>query len=171
VAGDGTGNGHGLASLLVNACVGVGEPEGQQRIVLQGLHPSVPQTAGKSSRHGRARARRTAPTSPYTFCMSETTIRVDSRVRDQLRALAEEDHTTLGSLLGCLAEREQYQREMRRANETMERMAREDPDAWRDYRDELNAFEEGTGTDGLGDATTEWPEYNEAARRAAARPR
>ena len=34
---------------------------------------------------------------------------------------------TLGDLIGRLAEREQYQREMRRANEVMDRMRREDP--------------------------------------------
>ena len=44
--------------------------------------------------------------------MSDTTIRLDSAVRDKLRALADEDHVTLGDLLSRLAEREQYQREM-----------------------------------------------------------
>ena len=63
----------------------------------------------------------------YANCMSDTTIRLDSAVRDKLRALADEDHVTLGDLLARLAEREQYQREMRRANEVMERMQREDP--------------------------------------------
>ena len=59
--------------------------------------------------------------------MSDTTIRVDSAVRDKLRALADEDHVTLGDLLSRLAEREQYQREMRRANEVMDRMRAETP--------------------------------------------
>jgi len=31
--------------------------------------------------------------------MSDTTIRLDSAVRDKLRALADEDHITLGDLL------------------------------------------------------------------------
>jgi hypothetical protein len=96
--------------------------------------------------------------------MSETTIRVDSRVRDQLRALAEEDHTTLGSLLKRLAEREQYQREMRRANELMRVMERETPDEWHEYVDELSTVGEGTSADGLSDAAAEWPEYNGGAR-------
>jgi len=56
--------------------------------------------------------------------MSDTTIRLDSAVRDKLRALADEEHVTLGDLLGRLAEREQYQREMRRANDVMHRMQR-----------------------------------------------
>jgi hypothetical protein len=93
--------------------------------------------------------------------MSDTTIRLDSIVRDKLRALADEDHVTLGDLLARLAEREQYQREMRRANEVMERMEREDPRAWQDYLSELRGFEGGTVRDGLSDAAAEWPEYNE----------
>jgi hypothetical protein len=96
--------------------------------------------------------------------MSDTTIRVDSVVRDKLRALAEEDHTTLGDLLERLAEREQYQREMRRANELMERMEHAEPDAWREYLDELHAFEQGTAADGVGDPATEWPEFTEEAK-------
>ena len=59
--------------------------------------------------------------------MSDTTIRLDVAVRDKLRALADEDHVTLGDLLSRLAEREQYQRDMRRANEVMDRMRGEDP--------------------------------------------
>jgi hypothetical protein len=98
--------------------------------------------------------------------MSDTTIRLDSAVRDKLRALADEDHVTLGDLLARLAEREQYQREMRRANEVMERMEREDPQGWQDYLSELRGFEGGTMRDGLSDATAEWPEFNEGTGRA-----
>ena len=97
----------------------------------------------------------------YAGCMSDTTIRLDSAVRDKLRALADEDHVTLGDLLARLVEREQYQREMRRANAVMERMEREDPQAWQDYLSELRGFEGGTIRDGLSDAATEWAEYNE----------
>jgi hypothetical protein len=91
--------------------------------------------------------------------MSDTTIRLDAAVRDKLRALAEEDHVTLGDLLARLAEREQYQREMRRANEVMERMRREDAGAWNEYVAEVATFEAGTMTDGLGNAAAEWPEF------------
>jgi len=97
----------------------------------------------------------------YAGRMSDTTIRLDTAVRDKLRALADEDHVTLGDLLSQLAEREQYQREMRRANEVMERMQREDPQAWQDYRSELRGFEDGSARDGLPGAAAEWPEYNE----------
>jgi hypothetical protein len=92
--------------------------------------------------------------------MSETTIRVDSTVRDKLRALADEDHVTLGDLLSRLAEREQYQRDMRRANEVMDRMQREDRAAWEEYVSELRTFEVGTTSDGLAPAASDWPEYN-----------
>jgi predicted transcriptional regulator len=95
--------------------------------------------------------------------MSDTTIRLDSTVRDKLRALADEDHVTLGDLLARLAEREQYQREMRRANAVMESMEREDPQAWQDYLSELRGFEGGAIRDGLSDGAAEWPEYNEGA--------
>ena len=73
--------------------------------------------------------------------MSDTTIRLDSAVRDKLRALADDEHITLGDLLGRLADREQYQREMRRANDVMHRMQREDPLAWQEYLAELRTFE------------------------------
>jgi hypothetical protein len=102
--------------------------------------------------------------------MSETTIRLDSTVRDKLRALAEEDHVTLGDLLSRLAEREQYQPEMRRANEVMDRMRREDPAAWQEYVSELRTFEAGTTRDGLTAAASDWPEYNDAGSEKSALP-
>ena len=100
--------------------------------------------------------------------MSETTIRLDSAVRDKLRALADEDHVTLGDLLSRLAEREQYQRDMRRANEVMDRMRREDPAAWQEYVSELRSFEAGTARDGLTAAASDWPEYNDAGSEKSA---
>jgi hypothetical protein len=102
--------------------------------------------------------------------MSETTIRVDSTVRDKLRVLADEDHVTLGDLLSRLAEREQYQRDMRRANEVMDRMQREDPAAWQEYVTELRTFEAGAARDGLTAAGSEWPEYNDAGNVTSALP-
>ncbi|MGH3276085.1 MAG: hypothetical protein ACRDNZ_17385 [Streptosporangiaceae bacterium] len=94
--------------------------------------------------------------------MTDTTIRLDSAVRDKLRALANEDHLTLGDLLGRLAEREVYQRDMRRANEVMDRMRRENPEGWQEYLSEFQVFSEGTAGDGLGAAAAEWPEYNDS---------
>jgi len=106
----------------------------------------------------------------YAYCMSDTTIRLDSAVRDKLRALADEDQVTLGDLLSRLAEREQYQRDMRRANEVMDRMRREDPAAWQEYLSELHAFEAGTTRDGLTAAASDWPEYNDAGGSTGALP-
>jgi hypothetical protein len=98
--------------------------------------------------------------------MSDTTIRLDSAVRDKLRALADEDHIALGELLGRLAEREQYQREMRRANDLMDTMRHEDPAAWQEYRSELDAFDIGTARDGIAAGAAEWPEYNDVTEGA-----
>ena len=72
--------------------------------------------------------------------MSDTTIKSDNTAREKLRALASEDHVTLRLLLARLAEREQYQREMGRANEVMERMQRDDPQARQDYLSELGGL-------------------------------
>ena len=98
--------------------------------------------------------------------MTDTTIRLDTAVRDKLRALADEDHVTLGDLLSRLAEREQYQREMRRANEVMDRMRREDSVAWRQYLSELHDIDAGTARDGLTAAESDWPEYNDEGGKA-----
>jgi hypothetical protein len=102
--------------------------------------------------------------------MSETTIRVDSVVRDKLRALADEDHLTLGDLLSRMAEREQYQRDMRRANVVMDEMQREDPPAWQEYVSELRSFEAGTARDGLATAASDWPEFNDGGSETGAVP-
>ena len=102
--------------------------------------------------------------------MSETTIRVDSAVRDKLRALADEDHLTLGDLLSRMAERERYQRDMDRANEVMDDMQREDPEAWQQYVSELRSFEAGTTQDGLAAAAADWPEFNDGGSETGAVP-
>ena len=89
-------------------------------------------------------------------------------VRDKLRALADEDHVTLGDLLNRMAERERYQREMRRANQVMDQMQREDPEAWQEYLSELRSFEDATIGDGLADAASDWPEYNDDGNKTDA---
>lgn len=102
--------------------------------------------------------------------MGETTIRLDGAVRDKLRVLADEDHVTLGELLSRLAEREQYQRDMRRANGVMDRMRHEDPAGWQEYVREQHAFEAGTTRDGLTAAASDWPEYNDAGSEKSVLP-
>jgi hypothetical protein len=99
--------------------------------------------------------------------MSDTTIRLDGAVRDKLRALADEDHVTLGDLLARLADRERYQRDMLRANEIMDQMSRSDPAAWQEYLGELSEFELGTASDGLAPAAVEWPEFAEPAEQTS----
>jgi hypothetical protein len=60
-----------------------------------------------------------------------------------------------------MAEREAYQRDLQRANEIMDQMWREDPDAWQDYIAELRSFDTGTSGDALIAAARDWPEYND----------
>ena len=59
---------------------------------------------------------------------------------------------------------------MRRANEVMDRMQREDSAAWHEYVSELHAFEAGTARDGLTEAAADWPEYNDAGSVTRALP-
>jgi hypothetical protein len=68
---------------------------------------------------------------------------------------------TLGDLLNQLAEREQYQREMRRADDAMERMRREDAVAWAQYLSELHTFDAGTTRDRLTAPGPGRPECND----------
>jgi hypothetical protein len=49
----------------------------------------------------------------------------------------------------------QYQRDMLRANEVMDRMQHEDPAAWQDYVADLCGFEVGTARDGLATAASD----------------
>jgi hypothetical protein len=91
-------------------------------------------------------------------------------VRDRLRVLADEDNVTLGHLRSRLAEREQYQRDMRRANEVMDQMQREDPAAWPEYVTDLRAFEAGTARDGLTAGASDWPEFNDGGSETSAVP-
>ena len=69
-----------------------------------------------------------------------------------------------------LAEREQYQRDMRRANEVMDRMQREDPEAWQEYVTDLRVFEAGTARDGLTAGAPDWPEFNDGGSQTSAVP-
>ena len=72
-----------------------------------------------------------------------------------------------GTCSAGLAEREQYQREMRRASDVMRRMQAEDLPAWQEYLAESRAFEAGAAGDGLGAAAAEWPEYNTVSGSAS----
>ncbi len=69
----------------------------------------------------------------------------------------------LPGMLCRSAQRKRYQRQMRHANEVMDRLRREDPAAWHEYLSELRTFDTGTAVDGLCGAAADWPEYNGAA--------
>ncbi|WP_347304738.1 hypothetical protein [Corynebacterium sp. SA-MJD20WY100] len=57
----------------------------------------------------------------HTFCMTMTTIRVDTELRDELKALAKADDQTLGELLADLAGRERRRRMKLAAREAIRR--------------------------------------------------
>jgi hypothetical protein len=78
-----------------------------------------------------------------------TTIKVDSTVRDRLAVLARERGTTMGALLAEATETLERQTFFQRAKEQLERLRREDPDAWTADRAESHAWQTGTDRDTL----------------------
>lgn len=92
--------------------------------------------------------------------MASTTIKVDTAVRDRLAGVARARGTTMGALLQEVSQHlanEQHDRDVLAA---CERIQHEDPEAWAEYLAELAEID-GMGSDGLGDAREEWPEYNQ----------
>ena len=81
--------------------------------------------------------------------MSPTTIKVDSSVRDRLAALARERGITMGALLLEATERLERDAFFARAQEQLEQLRRNDPDAWKHDRAESRAWQRGTDRDGL----------------------
>ncbi|MDG4826893.1 hypothetical protein O7635_34030 [Asanoa sp. WMMD1127] len=79
--------------------------------------------------------------------MSPTTIKVDSSVRDRLAALARERGITMGALLLEATERLERDAFFARAQTQLERLRREDPQAWERDRDESRAWQQGTDRD------------------------
>jgi hypothetical protein len=94
------------------------------------------------------------------FGMSITTIKVDTDTRDRLSAIAKKRELTLGELVSELtrkAEEEEYWREIHAAYARL----RQDPEEWRAYLDELDAWEnvaDGVWSDDRA-AREEYPEY------------
>jgi hypothetical protein len=84
-------------------------------------------------------------------------IRVDQRTRDQLAALAEQDHRTLGEQVAHLVERETMAREFHAAYGQL--MA--DPEGWADYTQERDEWLDAALTGLPVPAAEEYPEYNE----------
>lgn len=92
----------------------------------------------------------------YASLMAVTTIRLDSRTRDRLAAVARDDYAD--TALGPAVDRLIDEHEMRQVHDAYARL-RNDPGAWAEYRDELR-LTDSTAADGLGDAREEYPEYN-----------
>jgi predicted transcriptional regulator len=81
--------------------------------------------------------------------MSTTTIKVDSRVRDRLAALARERGTTMGALLAEATERLEREAFFTRAHQQLESLREEDPHAWETDRAESRSWQAGTDRDTL----------------------
>jgi predicted transcriptional regulator len=81
--------------------------------------------------------------------MSTTTIKVDSSVRDRLAVLARERGTSMGALLAEATETLERQTFFQRAQEQLERLRREDPDAWAADRAESRSWQTATDRDTL----------------------
>jgi hypothetical protein len=92
----------------------------------------------------------------HTRHVSVTSIRLDSRTRDRLAAIANRDYR--GASLGAALDRLIDEHEMRQVHAAYERLRR-DPAAWAEYQEELR-LTDNAAADGLGDARDEYPEYN-----------
>lgn len=81
--------------------------------------------------------------------MSATTIKVDSEVRDRLSVLARERGTTMGALLAEATTALERQAFFARAQEQLERLRQDDPEAWTADRGESQSWQAGTDRDTL----------------------
>jgi hypothetical protein len=88
--------------------------------------------------------------------MADTSMQVDSAVRDALAKVAEQDFdgASLSEALRRLLKEHQINQIIRRYEEL-----RADPEEWASYQAELRLTDNTVG-DGLGDAREEYPEYN-----------
>jgi predicted transcriptional regulator len=84
--------------------------------------------------------------------MSPTTIKVDSEVRDRLAVLARERGTTMGALLAEATEALERQAFFTRAQEQLQRLQQDEPDAWAADRAESRSWQAGTDRDTLANA-------------------
>ncbi len=91
--------------------------------------------------------------------MARTTLSVPVAVRDTFAAVAASRNTTMLALLEELAQRLEREEALRQATESYARLAQEDPQSLADYLTEGREWD-ALAADGLGDAKTEFPEYN-----------
>lgn len=108
-----------------------------------------------------AQARRTgrhpAIGSSIVGSMAQTSMQIDSKVRDDLAAIAEADFdgASLGEAVRRLIKEHKISQIIRRYEEL-----RADPDEWASYQAELRLTDNAAG-DGLPSARDEYPEYNQ----------
>jgi hypothetical protein len=93
-------------------------------------------------------------TGAYTFAMSPTTIKVDSRLRDQVNKVAQANGLTAGSLIEKLLA-EHLEREL--LAETKRRIKQTSPEDMADYLSEFSDMDDSLG-DGLEEYAGEWDE-------------
>jgi fructose-1,6-bisphosphatase/sedoheptulose 1,7-bisphosphatase-like protein len=77
-----------------------------------------------------------------TVAEKTTTIRITSKVRDELNALAESDGRSTAAMVAWLVEKEQGKRLIRQANEDFAKFKADDPEGWARYMAEFEAWEE-----------------------------
>jgi hypothetical protein len=93
-------------------------------------------------------------TGAYTLAMSPTTIKVDSRLRDQVNEVAKANGLTAGSLIEKLLA-EHLEREL--LAETKRRIKQTSPEDMADYLSEFSDMDDSLG-DGLEEYAGEWDE-------------
>lgn len=88
--------------------------------------------------------------------MGTTSVRVDSRTRDRIAAVARDDFGGISqeAALNRLLD----EHEMRQVHAAYARL-RDDPEQWAEYCAEVG-IADGASADGLGPAAAEYPEYN-----------
>lgn len=89
--------------------------------------------------------------------MSMTSMQIDSKIRDELAAIAEADFdgVSLGETVRRLVKEHKFNQINRRYEEL-----RADPEEWASYQAEARLTDNVAG-DGLPSATEEYPEYNQ----------
>jgi len=71
-----------------------------------------------------------------------TTIRITSKVRDELNALADSDGRSTAAMVAWLVEKEQGKRLIRQMNADFAKFKAEDPEGWAEYMAEFEAWED-----------------------------
>lgn len=102
--------------------------------------------------------------------LTSSVIKISPQTHERLRRLANEQHRPMGEIVTDLLDRYEHGEFWREVNESVNRL-RQDPAAWRSYKDEI-ALLEGGSMDGL-EQEDPWftPEEEEEIRAEAARSR